>query len=232
MAEWRFNEDNALTSPLLGGNYHQMEVAFMYDAVHLFFKSLSELTVAVKDIKTQSLSCNKRDAWDIGNNLLNYMKSCDLLTFLSGCEIAPRAISTRMVACIWWFFTLIMISSYTADLAAFLTVERMVSPIESVEDLSNQQICFCSRFRHVGTELAPRGVSSRIIASVWWFFVLIFISSYTANLAAFLTVQRLVQPVQSALDLAKQSEEDIPDLDRINYGALKSGSTRQFFEVI
>jgi len=32
-----------------------------------------------------------------------------------------------------------MISSYTANLAAFLTVERMVSPIESVEDLSNQQ---------------------------------------------------------------------------------------------
>lgn len=57
---------------------------------------------------------------------------------LTGCEIAPRAISTRIVACIWWFFTLIMISSYTANLAAFLTVERMVSPIESVDDLEGQ----------------------------------------------------------------------------------------------
>ena len=28
-----------------------------------------------------------------------------------------RAISTRMVAGMWWFFTLIMISSYTANLA-------------------------------------------------------------------------------------------------------------------
>jgi len=45
-----------------------------------------------------------------------------------------------MVAGLWWFFTLIMISSYTANLAAFLTVERMVSPIESAEDLSKQQI--------------------------------------------------------------------------------------------
>ncbi len=50
---------------------------------------------------------------------------------------AFRAISTRMVAGMWWFFTLIMISSYTANLAAFLTVERMESPIESAEDLVN-----------------------------------------------------------------------------------------------
>ena len=39
-----------------------------------------------------------------------------------GTDILPRAISTRMVAGMWWFFTLIMISSYTANLAAFLTV--------------------------------------------------------------------------------------------------------------
>ncbi|XP_050390802.1 glutamate receptor ionotropic, kainate 2 [Patella vulgata] len=55
-----------------------------------------------------------------------------------GCEIAPRAISTRLIAGIWWFFTLIMISSYTANLAAFLTVERMISPITSAEDLAKQ----------------------------------------------------------------------------------------------
>ncbi|GFO27215.1 ionotropic glutamate receptor [Plakobranchus ocellatus] len=55
-----------------------------------------------------------------------------------GCEIAPRALSTRMVAGMWWFFTLIMISSYTANLAAFLTVERMVSDINSAEDLAKQ----------------------------------------------------------------------------------------------
>ncbi|XP_059083805.1 glutamate receptor ionotropic, kainate 2-like [Tigriopus californicus] len=55
-----------------------------------------------------------------------------------GTDLLPRAISTRMVAGMWWFFTLIMISSYTANLAAFLTVERMDSPIESAEDLSKQ----------------------------------------------------------------------------------------------
>ena len=48
----------------------------------------------------------------------------------------PRSLSGRIVGGVWWFFTLIIISSYTANLAAFLTVEWMVSPIESAEDLA------------------------------------------------------------------------------------------------
>ncbi|XP_037086487.1 glutamate receptor ionotropic, kainate 2-like isoform X2 [Pollicipes pollicipes] len=55
-----------------------------------------------------------------------------------GSEIAPKAVSTRMVAAWWWVFTLIMISSYTANLAAFLTAGRMETPIKSAEDLSKQ----------------------------------------------------------------------------------------------
>jgi hypothetical protein len=48
-------------------------------------------------------------------------------------------------------------------------------------------------------------------------------SSYTANLAAFLTVQRLQTPIENADDLSKQTE--------IHYGTLKGGSTEQFFRV-
>nr|CAD7431086.1 unnamed protein product [Timema monikensis] len=55
-----------------------------------------------------------------------------------GSEIAPIAVSTRMVAGIWWFFTLIMVSSYTANLAAFLTVENIIPPFEDVKGLANQ----------------------------------------------------------------------------------------------
>ncbi len=58
---------------------------------------------------------------------------------------------------------------------------------------------------------------------MWWFFTLIMISSYTANLAAFLTVQRMESPIESAEDLAKQT--------KIKYGCLESGSTRAFFRV-
>ena len=68
-----------------------------------------------------------------------------------------------------------------------------------------------------------RSVSTRMIAAMWWFFTLIMISSYTANLAAFLTVERMESPVESAEDLAKQT--------KIKYGCLESGSTRAFFRV-
>ncbi|NXU17069.1 GRIK3 protein, partial [Pardalotus punctatus] len=49
---------------------------------------------------------------------------------MPGSELMPKALSTRIIGGIWWFFTLIIISSYTANLAAFLTVERMESPID------------------------------------------------------------------------------------------------------
>ena len=62
--------------------------------------------------------------------------------------------------------------------------------------------------------------TSAAAGGVWWFFSLILISSYTANLAAFLTVDRMVAPINSADDLASQTE--------IEYGALDGGSTVQF----
>ncbi|GAB6032835.1 hypothetical protein CHUAL_012037 [Chamberlinius hualienensis] len=71
-------------------------------------------------------------------NLLNCMWFTIGSLMQQGCDFLPKAVSTRLVAGIWWFFTLIMISSYTANLAAFLTAERMDSPIESVEELAAQ----------------------------------------------------------------------------------------------
>ena len=44
-----------------------------------------------------------------------------------GTDVTPKSLSGRIVGVAWWFFSLILISSYTANLAAFLTVERMVS---------------------------------------------------------------------------------------------------------
>ena len=67
----------------------------------------------------------------------------------------------------------------------------------------------------------PKAVSTRIVGGIWWFFTLIMISSYTANLAAFLTVERMATPIESADDLADQKD--------ISYGTLVGGSTMTFF---
>ncbi|XP_053488040.1 glutamate receptor ionotropic, kainate 3 [Ictalurus furcatus] len=73
-----------------------------------------------------------------------------------------------------------------------------------------------------GSELMPKALSTRIIGGIWWFFTLIIISSYTANLAAFLTVERMDSPIDSADDLAKQT--------KIEYGVVKDGATMSFFK--
>ncbi|KAL7047464.1 hypothetical protein ACKWTF_002925 [Chironomus riparius] len=72
-----------------------------------------------------------------------------------------------------------------------------------------------------GSDLNPKATSTRIVGCSWWFFSLIIISSYTANLAAFLTVERMITPIENAEDLAGQTE--------ISYGTLESGSTMTFF---
>ena len=52
---------------------------------------------------------------------------------------------------------------------------------------------------------------------------MILISTYTANLAAFLTVERMLTPIKSADDLVKQT--------KIKYGTLDAGSSKAFFAV-
>lgn len=71
-------------------------------------------------------------------------------------------------------------------------------------------------------EFSPRAISTRLVSGTWWFFTLIMMSSYTANLAAFLTVGRMISPIERADDLAKQSD--------IKYGTLYGGSTMTFFK--
>lgn len=68
-----------------------------------------------------------------------------------------------------------------------------------------------------------RAISTRLVAGMWWFFALIMLASYTANLAAFLTMERMDASIESAEDLAKQS--------KIKYGAVLGGSTLSFFKV-
>ncbi|ERL85395.1 hypothetical protein D910_02815 [Dendroctonus ponderosae] len=77
-------------------------------------------------------------------------------------------------------------------------------------------------FMQQGGDISPKSISGRIVGACWWFFTLIIISSYTANLAAFLTVERMVAPINSPEDLASQTE--------VEYGTLMGGATWDFFK--
>ncbi|XP_011870300.1 PREDICTED: glutamate receptor 3-like [Vollenhovia emeryi] len=68
---------------------------------------------------------------------------------------------------------------------------------------------------------APKALSSRTLVAAYWLFVILMLATFTANLAAFLTVERMQSPVQSLEQLARQS--------RINYTVLANSSSHQYF---
>lgn len=68
---------------------------------------------------------------------------------------------------------------------------------------------------------APKSLSARTLVAVYWLFVVLMLATFTANLAAFLTVERMKTPVQSLDQLARQS--------RINYTVVESSDVHQFF---
>ncbi|XP_047207846.1 glutamate receptor ionotropic, delta-1 isoform X2 [Girardinichthys multiradiatus] len=55
-----------------------------------------------------------------------------------GSDSILGSVALRIVMGSWWLFTLIVCSSYTANLAAYLTVSRMDNAIRSFQDLSKQ----------------------------------------------------------------------------------------------
>ncbi|KAH3889063.1 glutamate receptor ionotropic, kainate 2-like isoform X2 [Dreissena polymorpha] len=404
MTAWSYLEANMQESPLLGKKYLKTEVALVYDAVILFFKSLAELTNSQNDVKTKSLNCNKRDGWEMGSSLLNFMKSLefeglsgkvryksdnkrsdisldvvelsqaglkkvgnwdptngvnisasfkekftadasklknmtlrvvtvyedpylmrkegpdgkffhegfmiDLLDLIKerlgfnytvyqvadaafGREVSPGVWDgmvgdlmkrdpkgkadiaaagytityerekvvdftkpflnlgitivykkpTKAPPELFSFLSPLSINVWIYMMAAYLCVSFMLfviarfspyewtnpHPCNEDSDLVENQFTILNSLwftigslMQQGCEIAPRAISTRMVACIWWFFTLIMISSYTANLAAFLTVERMISDIESVEDLAKQQ--------KIPYGVQANGSTRTFFE--
>src|SRR6185295_9579795 len=69
---------------------------------------------------------------------------------------------------------------------------------------------------------APKNISGRLVAATWWLFGFIIIASYTANLAAFLTVSRLETQISSLDDLAKQY--------KIKYAPVRGTASEVYFK--
>ncbi|XP_078376095.1 glutamate receptor 4-like isoform X2 [Oculina patagonica] len=72
-----------------------------------------------------------------------------------------------------------------------------------------------------GAENTPKSLSGRILTGSYWFCVLILVSTYTANLAAFLTVKNAETPIRNLEDLVDSSYQ---------IAVLESSSSYEFFK--
>merc|ERR1712020_411906 len=70
-------------------------------------------------------------------------------------------------------------------------------------------------------DVTPRSPSGRVVRAAWWFFILVLVASYTANLTAYLTIERMSSSAQTADELSRQTD--------VEYGAVTGGATFNFF---
>ncbi|XP_061731984.1 glutamate receptor ionotropic, delta-1-like isoform X2 [Nerophis ophidion] len=76
-------------------------------------------------------------------------------------------------------------------------------------------------FVQQGGEGVVGSVALRMVMGSWWLFTLMVCSSYTANLAAYLTVSRMDHAIRSFQDLARQVEVD--------YGTVRDSAVYDYF---
>ncbi|XP_067619820.1 glutamate receptor ionotropic, kainate 2-like isoform X2 [Eurosta solidaginis] len=135
---------------------------------------------------------------------------------------------------VWWLLGLsFLLVSFSFFILGRLSPSEWDNPhpcIEEPTELVNQftignSLWFTTgALLQQGSEMEPKAISTRTVASIWWFFTLLMVSSYTANLAAFLTVENPTSLIDSIDDLAENKHDVV-------YGARKVGSTREFFEI-
>ncbi|XP_031338058.1 ionotropic receptor 25a-like [Photinus pyralis] len=101
--------------------------------------------------------------------------------------------------------------------------EKYIDDEEKREFHIKESLWFCmTSLTPQGGGEAPKNLSGRLVAATWWLFGFIIIASYTANLAAFLTVSRLEAPIESLDDLTRQY--------KIQYSPLLGSETATYFE--
>ena len=59
--------------------------------------------------------------------------------FAQGPETYPKSVFSRAIAISWWFFSLMILTLYTATLTSIMTVNRSHLSIKSIEDLLNHE---------------------------------------------------------------------------------------------
>ncbi|XP_068974184.1 ionotropic receptor 25a-like [Bombus flavifrons] len=95
---------------------------------------------------------------------------------------------------------------------------------EADDRFSSLKECFWFAFTsitpHGGGEM-PKNLSGKIVAGTWWLFGFVMVAAYSANLAAYETLERLQRNIESMDDLRKQY--------RVRYSTVANSSAFKYF---
>ncbi|KAH7693727.1 ionotropic glutamate receptor GLR-4, partial [Aphelenchoides avenae] len=159
----------------------------------------------------------------MGKNLDEGQRGSQLFTFLEPLSFSVwTALLVSYLAVAFTMWLLARFSPYEwFDIQQIDRRDRSMDNHKNQFSILNSLWFAVGSLMQQGSDVIPRAAATRTVAVIWWMFTLIVISSYTAQLAAFLTVERMTTPIESAADLASQQ--------RIRFGTLKNGSTMDFF---
>ncbi|BFZ02739.1 hypothetical protein BsWGS_05778 [Bradybaena similaris] len=110
---------------------------------------------------------------------------------------------TPLQPVVWGFLAMLVIC-----VSFILYIINRKSPFQSEERLSFFS-CFWAILGPIlnqGSEFQPKSGSGKLVLGSWWVFTIVFVSTYTANMAAVLTVTIYDKPINSLAELAGQSE--------------------------
>lgn len=124
-----------------------------------------------------------------------------------------------------WLRNRFFIFTFYSQPSLHLFIQIKASHLEAKYNLSLLNSIWASSAYYLGQGpdgLHPISASGRAAIAVWWFCITILTSTYTANLAAYLTTNRMQTPIAHVNDLSQQNE--------IDYGLIENSQTQSFFE--
>ncbi|RWS23425.1 glutamate receptor ionotropic: kainate 2-like protein, partial [Leptotrombidium deliense] len=128
----------------------------------------------------------------------------------------------RIIAFYFLTSTVIWITNIFSPFSVTNNKEKYEHEIEKREFSFKESLWFCvTSLTPQGGGEAPKNVSGKFAVTVWWLFGFITIASYTANLAAFLTVSRLDPPLETI--------EHMADQHRVSYAPVAGSLEETYF---
>ncbi|KAB0347004.1 hypothetical protein FD754_011861 [Muntiacus muntjak] len=222
----------------------KLSSALLFDAVYAVVTAVQELNRS-QEIGVKPLSCGSAQIWQHGTSLMNYLRMIGQWHVADGLSMDSRLYASNISDSL--FNTTLVVTTILENPYLMLKGNHQEMEgndryegfcVDMLKELA-EILRFNYKIRLVGDgvygvpeangtwtgmvgELIARVRKEQVVWIWGWAFTLIIISSYTANLAAFLTVQRMDVPIESVDDLADQTA--------IEYGTIHGGSSMTFFQ--